>query len=143
MGRILAIDYGNKRTGLAVTDMQQIIANGLTTVPTHQLTGFLAGYLAKENVDVIVVGQAFNMQGSPSEASKYIEPFVKTLRKQFPNMPVHRMDERFTSVMAHQTMRDAGLSKKGRQNKDLVDTISATILLQSYLEQKTYIENRP
>lgn len=136
MGRILAIDYGNKRVGLAVTDELQIIANGLATIHSKDLFNFLRQYLSEENVDLIVVGKPMDMQNRPSDASKYIDPFLKQLRKQFPDIPVKRMDERFTSKMAMQTMITAGLGKKARQNKALVDTISATIILQSYMEQQ-------
>ncbi len=134
MGRILSIDYGRKRTGLAVTDPLRIIANGLTTVPTASLITFLKDYFAKENVDLIVVGQPKQLNNQPSESWKYIEPFIRNLKKVFPDMPVELVDERFTSVLAHKAMLDGGLKKKDRQNKELVDEISATIILQSYLE---------
>ncbi len=137
MGRILAIDYGNKRTGLAVTDELQIIANGLTTIHPKDLIDFLKKYLSEENVELIVVGKPLDMQNRPSDASKYIEPFINQLKKQFPSIPVKRVDERFTSKMAMRTMIEAGLGKKARQNKALVDTISATIILQSYMEQQS------
>ncbi|PKP11696.1 MAG: Holliday junction resolvase RuvX [Bacteroidetes bacterium HGW-Bacteroidetes-4] len=136
MGRILAIDYGKKRTGIAVTDTLQIIANGLTTVPSHEVLKFLKDYLQKEPVEAFVVGYARQMDHSDSESMQYIEPFVKQLVKHFPQLPVYRVDERFTSKMAFQTMIDGGLKKKQRQNKALVDTISATIILQSFMEQK-------
>ena len=134
MGRILSIDYGRKRTGLAVTDPLRIIANRLTTVPTASLITFLKDYFAKENVDLIVVGQPKQLNNQPSESWKYIEPFIRNLKKVFPDMPVELVDERFTSVLAHKAMLDGGLKKKDRQNKELVDEISATIILQSYLE---------
>jgi len=137
MGRILAIDYGNKRTGLAVTDEQKMIANGLTTVQTSDLFSYLKDYLQREKVDLIVVGEPLDMQSNPSDASRFVDPFVKKLTKQFPDIPVKRMDERFTSRMAFQTMIDAGLKKKARRNKSLIDTISACIILQSYLEQQS------
>ncbi len=143
MGRILAIDYGNKRVGLAVTDEQRIIANGLTTVHSKDLFTFLDSYLTKEQVDLIVVGEPLDMQSKPSDASRFIDPFVKKLKKQFPHIPVKRMDERFSSKMAMQAMLDAGLSKKKRQNKSLIDTISATIILQSFLEQESNAVNKP
>ena len=127
MSRILAIDYGKKRTGVAVTDVLQIIANGLTTVPTHQLLDFILKYVEKESVERIIVGH-------PN-----IVPFVNQLRKKIPDIPVEFVDERITSVLAHQAMLDGGLKKKDRQNKALVDEISATIILQSYLESKKYI----
>jgi len=136
LGRILAIDFGQKRAGIAVTDPLQLIATGLTTVPAAQCLKFIKEYCNKEQVDAFVVGKAKQMDNTDSQSMQFIKPFVKNLRKQFPNMYVHMIDERFTSVMAHQTMIDGGLKKKQRQNKALVDTISATIILQSYLEQK-------
>ena len=139
MSRILAIDYGRKRTGLAVSDTMQIIANGLTTVPTHELLDFIAGYVQKEPVERIIIGLPKQMNNEVSENMKYIEPFVRLLKKKIPEMPVEYVDERFTSVLAHRTMREAGLKKKDRQNKALVDEISATIILQSYLENKRFI----
>ena len=136
MGRILAIDYGQKRVGIAVTDELQIIANGLCTVSAKEIFTFLSTYMVKEKVDVFVVGEAKQMNNTASSASKFIEPFVKKLRELYPDKQIVRIDERFTSQMAFQTMIEAGLHKKARQNKALVDTISATILLQSYLESK-------
>ncbi len=138
MGRIMAIDYGRKRTGLAVTDEARIIANGLTTVPSHEAIPFIKSYVAREPVDIFVVGEPRRMNNQPSEALQYIIPFVDKLRKTFPGIPVEMMDERFTSKMAFQTMIDAGLGKKDRQNKELVDTISATIILQSYMEYRSH-----
>ncbi len=137
MGRILAIDYGRKRVGLAVTDELQMIAGGLTTVHSKDVISFLKDYCAREDVECIVVGEPFDMRNRASDASRYIDPFVKHLRKQFPHISVERIDERFTSQMAVQTMIDAGLKKKARQNKSLVDTISATIILQYYLEKRS------
>ena len=134
MSRILAIDYGKKRSGIAVTDPLQLIAGGLTTVPTPELLSFIKQYVAKESVERILVGLPKQMNNEASENMKRIEPFVHTLRKQIPSVPVEYVDERFTSVLAHRTMLDAGLKKKERQNKALVDEISATIILQSYLE---------
>ncbi|MBW6478496.1 MAG: Holliday junction resolvase RuvX [Bacteroidales bacterium] len=134
MGRILALDYGQKRVGIAVTDESRIIANGLKTVHVKDVMDFLKEYVSKENVDCIVVGEPRDMKNQASDASRFIEPFVKHLKKQFPDIVVDRMDERFTSRMAFQTMIDAGLGKKSRQNKELVDTISATLILQSYME---------
>ncbi len=136
MGRILALDYGRKRTGVAVTDSLQIIANGLATVPSHELLRFLQDYTARERVERIVIGLPKQMSGEPSESMNYIRPFVATLKKALPDIPVEYVDERFTSVLAHQAMLDGGLKKKERQNKALVDEISATIILQSYLESK-------
>jgi len=138
MSRILAIDYGKKRTGIAVTDVLQIIANGLTTVPTQELMDFLLKYVEKEPVERIVVGHPKQMNNEDSENMKRIVPFVNQLKKKLPQIPVEMVDERFTSVLAHQTMLDGGLKKKARQDKALVDEISATIILQSYLETKKY-----
>lgn len=134
MGRIMAIDYGQKRTGIAVTDPLRIVANGLTTVSSHEVISYLTQYVKNEQVDLFVVGEPRDMMNKPSDASRFTEPFVKRLSKAFPHIPVERYDERFTSRMAFKTMIDAGLGKKKRQDKALVDTISATIILQSYLE---------
>ena len=136
MSRVLAIDYGQKRVGMAVTDELQIIANGLCTVAAKDVFSFLSTYLSKEKVELFVVGEAKKLNNTSSSASSYIEPFVKKLASAFPEIPIVRVDERFTSKMAFQTMIDAGLSKKARQNKALIDTISATIILQSYMESK-------
>jgi len=136
MSRILSIDYGRKRSGLAVTDTLQLIPGGLATVPSHELMKFLEDYFKKEPVERIVVGFAKQLNNQPSESMKYIEPFVRSLKKKWPEMPVDYYDERFTSALAHQAMRDGGLRKKDRQNKALVDEISAVIILQSYLESK-------
>ncbi|MBC2845666.1 Holliday junction resolvase RuvX [Winogradskyella flava] len=133
MGRILAIDYGTKRTGLAVTDEMQIIASGLTTVHTKGLLGFLEDYIAVENVEKFVVGEPKQMDNTASESEVYIQKFLEKLRKRIPHIPIERVDERFTSKMAFQTMIDSGLKKKQRQNKALIDEISATLILQSYL----------
>ena len=133
MGRILAIDYGQKRAGIAVTDPLQLIANGLTTVHVKDVWEFLLNYLKSETVDCIVVGEPRTMQNQPSDAARFIEPFVARLRKNFPNLKIERMDERFTSKMAHEVMLTGGLKKLQRQNKSLVDTISATLILQSYM----------
>ena len=134
MGRILSIDYGQKRTGLAVTDPLQIIANGLTTVPTAQLVDFILDYVKREQVERIIVGLPRQNSGEYSENMKRITPFVNRLKKLFPEIPLEMVDERFTSVLAHRTMLDAGLKKKDRQNKALVDEISACIILQTYME---------
>lgn len=136
MSRIVAIDYGKKRTGIAVSDTLQIIANGLTTVPTHELFDFLMDYVKREPVERIIIGMPKQMNNQPSENVKNIIPFVNRLRKALPEIPIEFVDERFTSVLAHQAMLDGGLHKKARQNKALVDEISATIILQSYLESK-------
>lgn len=138
MSRILAIDYGKKRTGIAVTDPMQIIANGLTTVPTSQLMDFVLDYVRREVVERIIIGHPKQMNNEDSENMKRIVPFMNQLKKKLPDMPVELYDERFTSVLAHQAMLAGGLKKKDRQNKALVDEISATIILQSYLESKKY-----
>lgn len=138
MSRILAIDYGRKRTGIAVTDPMRIIANGLTTVSTHQLMDFLLNYIKQEPVERIIIGHPKQMNNEDSENMKNIIPFMNRLKKLLPDMPVELVDERFTSVLAHQAMLAGGLKKKDRQNKALVDEISATIILQSYLESKKY-----
>ena len=127
MSRIIAIDYGKKRTGIAVTDILQLIANGLTTVPTTELMDFLLNYVAKEPVERIIVGHPKQMNNEDSENMKRIVPFVNLLKKKLPQIPVELVDERFTSVLAHQAMLDGGLKKKARQDKALVDEISATI----------------
>lgn len=136
MGRILSIDYGKKRTGIAVTDTLKLIANGLCTVETSTLLDFLVDYMKKEDVERIVVGLPKQTNGEPSENMKRIEPFVNRLKKLYPNLPIEYFDERFTSVLAHQAMLDGGLKKKQRQDKGLVDEISATIILQGYMESK-------
>ncbi len=133
MGRILAIDYGTKRTGLAVTDEMQIIASGLTTVNTKELLVFLKDYVSSEKVEKFIVGLPKQMDNTASESEVYIQKFLVKLAKTIPEIPVERIDERFTSKMAFQTMIDSGLKKKQRQNKALVDEISATLILQSYL----------
>jgi putative Holliday junction resolvase len=136
MGRILAVDYGRKRTGIAVSDTMQIIANGLATVASGELQEFILNYVKTESVERIVVGMPKQMNNEVSENMKYITAFVRTLKKQLPGMPIEFVDERFTSVLAQRTMWDAGLKKKARQNKALIDEISATIILQSYLESR-------
>lgn len=138
MGRILAIDYGKKRIGLAVTDPEQLIASRLTTVATHEIWTFLAEYFAKETVERVIVGYPLQMNNQPSEAVIFINPFLKKFQKIYPEMALEQVDERFTSKMAFQTMIDAGLKKKDRQNKGTIDAVSATIILQSYLEQKKF-----
>jgi len=135
MGRIIAIDYGQKRTGIAATDTLQLIANGLTCVASADCLTFLSEYTQKEKVDTFVVGLPKQANNTPSASMKYITPFVSKLRKEFPDIEVVFFDERFTSVLAHQAMIDGGLKKKSRQNKALVDKISATIILQDYLEK--------
>ena len=136
MPRILAIDYGIKRTGIAVTDELQIIASGLTTIPSETAITFLKDYFTKENVMKVLIGEPKQMNGQPSESAPIIEKFISNFKTAFPEMKIERVDERFTSKMAFQTMIDSGLSKKQRQNKALVDEIAATILLQDYLTRK-------
>ena len=136
MPRILAIDYGMKRTGIAVTDILQIIASGLTTVPSDTTISFLKDYFSKEEVIKVLIGEPKQMNGQPSESTPIIEKFVSDFETAFPEMKIERVDERFTSKMAFQTMIDSGLKKKQRKNKALVDEIAATILLQEYLTRK-------
>jgi len=136
LARIVAIDYGQKRVGIAVTDELQIIATGLTTVHVSEVFPFLIDYLKRENVEKFVVGQPVQMNYTASDAQRFTEPFVKQLIKHFPEIPVDRADERFTSKLAQDAILTAGLKKKDRQNKALVDTVSATIMLQSYLQIK-------
>tara|TARA_B100000767_G_scaffold69166_1_gene65794 strand:+ start:372 stop:782 length:411 start_codon:yes stop_codon:yes gene_type:complete len=136
MGRLLAIDYGSKRTGIAVTDEMQIIASGLTTVDTKTLMDFLKSYTTKESVNLILIGLPKQMNNELSESEPLILKFIKRLTKELPDITIQRVDERFTSKMAFQTMIDSGLNKKQRKNKALVDEISATLILQSYLHNK-------
>ena len=134
MGRILAIDYGRKRTGLAVTDALRITANPLLTIETKELLGWLQEYFAKEQVDEVVIGHPTQMNGEESESMNYIRPFLGNFQKQFPNKPITMYDERFTSVLAHQAMLAGGMKKKDRQNKAVVDKIAACIILEGYME---------
>ncbi len=136
MGRILAIDYGTRRTGIAVSDPLRIIAGGLETVPTKELERWLAQYFAANDVSTVVVGKPMQMNGAPSDTWKYIEPLAARLRKAYPDKEVVFHDERFTSVMAHRTMLESGIGRMARRDKALVDKISATIILQSYMEFK-------
>lgn len=139
MARIIAIDYGRKRTGLAVTDPLQIIANGLTTVATHELEKFLLDYMQKEPVERVVIGLPKQMNGEMSESWQYIEPFVNRLKKLKPELPIEMVDERFTSKMASQVILQSGVGKqRRREDKGMIDEVSATIILQSYLEQKRF-----
>ena len=138
MGRIIAIDYGRKRTGLAASDTLQMIANGLGTVPSGEVVQYLSDYVRKEPVDTFVVGLPKQMNNEPSENMKYVEAFVSHLKRTIPNIPVVYYDERFTSVLAHRAMIDGGLKKKKRKDKGLVDEISAVIILQAYMESKKY-----
>jgi putative Holliday junction resolvase len=135
MGRILAIDYGRKRTGLAVTDMLRITANPLLTIETSELMNWLTDYFAKEQVDEVVIGHPTQMNGQESESMNYIRPFLGVFKKTFPDKPITMYDERFTSVLAHRAMIDGGMKKKDRQNKAVVDKIAACIILEGYLEK--------
>ena len=137
MGRILAIDFGRKRTGLAVTDILRITANPLLTIETKDLMNWLSDYFAKEQVDEVVIGHPTQMDGSDSESMNYIRPFIGNFKKQFPQMPIIMYDERFTSVLAHQAMLAGGMKKKDRQNKAVVDKIAACIILEDYMEHKS------
>jgi putative Holliday junction resolvase len=138
MPRILSLDYGIKRTGIAVTDEMQIIASGLTTVASNELILFLKDYFSKEKVEKVIIGEPKQMNGLPSESAPIIEKFIKEFIKEFPEMILDRVDERFTSKMAFQTMIDSGLKKKQRQNKALVDEIAATIMLQDYMSKSRF-----
>jgi putative Holliday junction resolvase len=138
LGRILALDVGRKRTGIAITDSLKLIANGVSTVSTGKLFEFFAEYSYTHEVELFVVGMPRQMNNEPSEAVKYVEQVANRIKKLYPNIPICYVDERFTSKIAHQTMLDGGLKKKDRQNKALADTISATIILQSYLESKDF-----
>ena len=138
MPRILAIDYGQKRTGIAITDELQIIASGLTTIPSETAIAFLKDYFGKENVNKVLIGEPKQMNGQPSESAVVIEKFVEKFTTTFPDMKVIRVDERFTSKMAFQTMIDSGLKKSQRKNKALIDEIAATIMLQDFLTRKMF-----
>ncbi len=138
-GRILAIDYGLKRTGIAVTDEMQMIASGLTTIPSETAIDWLKNYFTKEKVEKVLIGEPRQMNNEPSQSAPLIAAFTEKFKKSFPDMPIEGVDERFTSKMAFQTMIDSGLKKKQRQNKSLIDEISATIILQDYLSRKNYI----
>ncbi len=136
LARILALDYGEKRTGIAVTDEMQIIASGLATIDTKRIFSFLTEYLKNESVELFIVGEPKQMDNTESESEQFIRPFIKKLNQTFPKTPVKRIDERFTSKMAFKSMIDSGLSRKKRQNKSLIDEISATLILQTYLYNK-------
>ena len=138
MGRILAIDYGTKRTGIAVTDPLRIVPGGLKTVATHELNAFLADYFSKESVDVVVVGYPTNMNGEESASMTQIRPFVNKLVKQYPDKKIVMFDERFTSVIAQRAILDSGIGRMARRNKALVDEVSATIILESFMDSKQY-----
>lgn len=134
MGRLLSIDYGRKRTGIAVTDPLQIVASGLCTIASHTLVDFLRDYMQREPVDRIIIGLPRDMAGRESESMQYIKPAVKRLQREFPNTPIVYYDERFTSVLAHRAMLDGGMKKSDRRNKAIVDEIAATIILNDYLQ---------
>ncbi|MFW5831891.1 MAG: Holliday junction resolvase RuvX [Prolixibacteraceae bacterium] len=136
MARVLAVDYGKKRVGLAVTDPTQIIANSLTTVSTNEIWNWLETYFQKENVEKVVVGYPRKMNNQPSEAVNFINPFLKKFQQKYPEIELELFDERFTSQMAFQTMIDGGIKKQKRRDKAMIDAISATIILQGYLERK-------
>lgn len=140
MGRLLAIDFGKKRCGIAVTDILKICANGLTTVRACDLVQWLKEYCRREQVEKIIVGLPRQLDGSPSESTRYIDPFIKNLRREMPEMPVERYDERFTSTIAHQAMLDGGMKKMDRRNKEIVDEIAASIILNDYLQSKYFHE---
>lgn len=133
MPQLLAIDFGKKRTGIAVTDDFQIIASGLTTVDSEKIIDFLKNYFSQHKVEKVIIGEPKQMDGTASESTELIEKFIKKFQNEFPIMPIERIDERFTSKMAFQVMIDSGLKKKQRQNKGLIDEIAATIMLQDYL----------
>ncbi len=135
MGRIIALDYGKVRTGIAITDELQLIASGLTTVPTKELITFLKEYATNEEIDTFVIGEPKQMDNTPSESEILIQGFLKDLKKVFPTMPIVRQDERFTSKMAMQSMIAGGMKKKQRRNKEMVDEISATLILQAYMNK--------
>lgn len=142
MGRIMAFDYGRKRVGIAVTDENRIIATALETVHSKDVFSFVKKYVSEEKVDCFVVGEPKQMNNEPSESVKYIDPFVKKLKKEFPDIKLDRYDERFTSKMAFQVMIDSGISKKERRNKETIDKISAVIILQSYMEYSNARNNK-
>ena len=140
MGRVIAIDYGKKRTGLAVTDPLRLISNNLATVPSQEIYDFLTGYFSEEEVDVIVVGYPKKMNNEPSESVIYINPFIKKLEIMFPDKEIVLMDERFTSKIAFRSMIEGNLKKKKRRDKELIDKLSANLILQSYLDYKRNIK---
>ena len=136
MGKVLGIDYGARRTGIAITDTMQIIASGLTTVATHNLYNFIADIVLKENIECFVVGEPKNLDGSRTDITVHVEVFIKQLQRLYPTMLVHQIDERFTSKIAKQSILQSGINRKGRQKKALVDKVSATIILQDYLDYR-------
>ena len=137
MGRLLAIDYGRKRSGIAITDPLKICANGLPTIQSCKLIDFLKEYCAKEEVEKIIIGEPKDLKGNPSESMKYILPFVNRLKKEFPGKPIEMFDERFTSTIAHRALIDGGFKKKDRQEKGRIDEMAAVIILTSYLESQS------
>ena len=141
MGRILGIDFGRRRCGLAVTDSLRIVASGLTTIPTAELVEYVKSYASREGVDLIVVGEPRTLRDEPSESTRWLTPAINRLRKAVPDIPVVMFDERFTSVLAHKAMLDGGLRKMARRDKALVDEISATIILNDYLGSRAYQES--
>lgn len=141
MGRLLAIDFGRKRCGIAVTDSLRIVANGLTTVPTSSLNDFIKDYMSREPVDRIIVGEPRDMHGNPSESQRFLRPAIQRLRAAIPDVEIEFFDERFTSVLAHRAMLDGGLGKMARRDKALVDEISAAIILNGYLSSREYNPN--
>lgn len=143
MARIIGIDYGRKRTGVAVTDPLKIVAGALATVPTHTLEQFITGYVAREQVELIVIGQPTQLDGQPSESMRYITPFVNRLKKILPDIPIVMYDERFTSTIAHQAMIAGGMKKSDRRDKARVDSIAATIILNDYLSSVHNLSNTP
>ena len=143
MGRLICLDYGRKRIGVAVTDPLQIIASGLETVPTHNIREYLKSYFAGEEVDGLVLGYPKTLRGEPSEAVQYIDPFIKWFRNEFPQIGIMLYDERFTSKIAERTLIDAGVPKMARRNKSLVDKISASLILQSYMDSEKNKEENP
>lgn len=138
MGRLLSIDFGRKRCGIAATDSLRIVANGVTTVPTASLIDFIKGYIAREAVDAVIVGKPTNMKGEPSESVKYLTPVINRLRKEIAPIEIIPFDERFTSVLAHKAMIDGGMKKTDRRDKAIVDEISATIILNDFLQSREY-----
>jgi len=142
MGRILAFDYGKKRIGLAVTDQMQIIASPLITISPSEIENYLLDYLKKEIVDEFVIGYPVQMNNKPSDSVRYIDPFLKRLGKLFPDKPLHLVDERFTSKIALQTIIEGGVKKKDRRDKSLADKISASLILQTYLEKRNFMKGK-
>ena len=137
MGKALGIDYGTKRTGIAITDAMQIIASGLTTVATHTLDDFISNLVQKESIECFVVGDPKNLDGTVTDSTGHVNGFTKRLQQKYPEIPIHQIDERFTSKIAKQSILASGVKKKGRQNKALVDEVSATIILQSFLDYRS------